>query len=103
MLGGARRLQSSVSSGALDNEASRQPVGGGVASGGAAWAGPLDSSAASRLGGATEDEEATYEFVVGGDGVTDGGERVGGSGGRWSSWASRLAAAGGGEGLGGLL
>ena len=52
------------------------------------------TTAAAAAPGGAEDEEATYEFVVG-DGVVESGN--GGATGRsWSSWGSRLAATGSG-------
>ena len=57
------------------------------------------AAAAAAAQGGTEDEEATYEFVVG-DGVVESGN--GGATGRgWSSWGSRLAATGSGGRLSG--
>lgn len=52
------------------------------------------AAAVAAAPGGAEDEEATYEFVVG-DGVVESGN--GSATGRgWSSWGSRLAATGSG-------
>lgn len=57
------------------------------------------TSAAAAAPGGVEDEEATYEFVVG-DGVVES-ENGGATGRGWSSWGSRLAATGSGGRLSG--
>lgn len=115
MFGGGR-----FSSVLPSNDGARRPGSGGSSGGGVAAAGrglaargwawgqearqaqsaKLDLNTSATAGsGETEDEEATYEFVVGSRAVENGGGET--SGRSWSAWGSRLAGAGSGAGLSG--